>query len=301
MSKYIIFTDSAADIPTKIREEHHVEYFPMGVVRDGKEMIADMDWNIYKPDEFYGWLKDGVKLKTVLISVETFEKRIRECFEKGIDVLYLGCSTQLTGSINSFNLAKEILMEEFPDRKMVAVPTYAASATLGMMVIDAARQQEKGASLEEVCQWVKDNCFFYNQFCTVDTLTYLKEAGRIKGAKAFFGNIVGVKPVFISDRKGNNFVIEKVRGTKASLDALFNHIKESYVEGRTDKVVILHSSTPERAALLKERFINEMGIKNVIIDTLGPIVGITCGPGAIATFCCGKEVTRYEGDGIEIE
>lgn len=301
MNKFVIYTDSAADIPSKIRKEHHVEYFPMSVIKEGREMIADMDWEIYSPEEFYGWMKAGIKLKTALITVETFSNQIREWFKKGIDVLYLGCSSALTGSINSFNLAKELLLEEFPDRRMEAVPTFAASATLGMMVIDASRVQENGGSMDDVIKYVEDNRFNYNQFCTVDTLSYLKEAGRIKGSKAFFGNIVGVKPIFISDRKGNNFVIEKVRGTKASLDGLFNHIKDVYIPGKTETVVILHSDVPERATILKERFINEMGVKNVIIDTLGPIVGISCGPGAIATFCYGKEVTRYEGDGIEIE
>ena len=53
----------------------------------------------------------------------------------------------------------------------------------------------------------------------------------------------------------------------------------------------------ERAELLKNRIESELNIKATII-WIGPIVGTTCGPGVIGTFCYGKEVTRFEGDGV---
>lgn len=302
MSKYQILTDSASDIPTKIRKQYNIDYYPMGLVVDGEQKKADLDFQDYSVDEFYSWLIAHRQVRTSLITVETFTYITRRYFEQGIDVIYLGCSTALTGSINSFNLAKEMLLEEFPNRKMIAVPTYAASVTLGMMVVDAAREQQKGATLEELVKWVEDNRFKYNQFCTVDTLSYLKVAGRVKGTAAFFGNIIGVKPVFISDRKGNNFVVEKVKGTKASLNSLFDNIKEVLTD-ESKTIVIAHSCCLDRATLLKTRFMNELGYddEHVIICDLGPIVGTTCGPKSIATFVKGKEVTRYDGDGLGLK
>ena len=187
-------------------------------------------------------------------------------------------------------------MEEFPDRKMIGVDSLTAAPTLGILVLDAAKQQQKGLSIEELEQWVFDNRFFYNQFATVDTLSFLKAAGRIKGTAAFFGNIMGVKPIFISDRKGNNFTINKVKGTKASLNALFDYIKEAMIPGETEEIVIGQGMAMERAELLKKRVEDELHIK-ASIYWIGPIVGTTCGPGVIATFCRGKEVTRYDGDG----
>ena len=133
------------------------------------------------------------------------------------------------------------------------------------------------------------------QFATVDTLTYLKAAGRIKGTAAFFGNIMGVKPIFISDRKGNNLTVNKVKGTKASLNELFEGIKNAFVPGETTEVFIGQGMAMERAEGLKKRIEEELNLK-ATIQWIGPIVGTTCGPGVIATFCRGKEVTRYEGD-----
>ena len=57
-----------------------------------------------------------------------------------------------------------------------------------------------------------------------------------------------------------------------------------------------HAMAPERAEMVKERLKAELNIEPKI-TVIGPIVGTTCGPGLMAVFCLGKEVTRYEGDG----
>ena len=298
MAKYQIFSDSSCDLSTEIRKEYGLEYFYFGLVVDGVEYRADLDWKDYSQEEFYGWLSQGKKVKTTQVSMEEVMTRVRPYFEKGIDIIYIGCSSALTGSMNLFELAKQELMEEFPDRKMIGVDSLAASCTLGMMLLDAAKQQRKGLSIEELQQWVLDNRFFYNQFATVDTLTYLKEAGRIKGTAAFFGNIFGVKPIFISDRKGNNLTVNKVKGTKASLNELFEGVKNAFVPGETEEIFIGQGMAMDRAEGLKKRIEEELHVK-ATIEWIGPIVGTTCGPGIIATFCRGKEVTRYEGDGVK--
>jgi len=299
MAKFKIVTDSASDLGKELREKYDIEYFPMGLVVDEHVTIADLDWGEYSVQEFYQLLKDHRHVKTTLITVDTVMKMCEKWLKDGFDVLYLGCSTALTASINSYNLAKEELLEKYPARRMEAVSTFAASATLGMMVIDAALQRKNGASLDEVMKWVDDNKFFYNQFCTVDTLTYLKEAGRIKAGKAFFGNLMGVKPIFISDRKGNNLVTTKAKGTKGSLETIVACIKDAYEGDKDDRIFIVHADCPDKVAYLKQRFEEELGTKNFTVCTMGPIVGTTCGPATIAAFCKGKEVTRYEGDGLD--
>ena len=298
MAKYQIFTDSSCDLSTELREQNNIDYFHFGLVVDGVEYPADLDWIAYKPEEFYGWLSAGKKVKTTQVSLEEVLLKVRPYFEKGIDVIYIGCSSALTGSMNLFELAKQQILEEFPERKMIGVDSLAAACTLGMMVLDAAEQQKKGLSIDELYQWVIDNRFFYNQFATVDTLTYLKAAGRIKGTAAFFGNIIGVKPIFISDRKGNNLTINKVKGTKASLNELFELVKNAIEPGVTKEIFIGQGMALDRAEGLKKRIEEELNIP-AVIQWIGPIVGTTCGPGVIATFCRGKEVTRYEGDGIK--
>ena len=296
MAKFQIFTDSCCDLPTAIRKELGIRYFHMGLVVDGKELTADLDWVLYRPEEFYGWLSAGKKIKTTQVSYEEFKNEMTPLLKAGVDILYLGCSSALTGSMNVFNLVKEELAEEFPDRKMIGVDTLLASAGLGMVSIDAKTEQDKGLSIEEVAQWVEDHKFLYNQFATVDTLKFLKDAGRVKGTAAFFGDIIGVKPIFISDRKGNNLVVTKVRGTKASLDALYQGVVDTIDTNVCKTVYIGQGMAEDKALLLKKRIEENLKVEAKIY-WIGPIVGTSCGPGVIATFCYGNEVTRFEGDG----
>lgn len=296
--KYVIFTDSCSDLSTEDRQALNVEFVRMGLTIDGAEEIdADIDWKLYSPEEFYGWLSKGKKIKTTQVSLEEFEKRFTPYLEKGFDILYLGCSNQLSGSVNFCKqIAGPGLEAKFPGRKVVAVDTCCAAYTEGLVVERAAKKRDEGLSLEEVAAWVEEHKDEANQFATVDTLRYLKEAGRIKGAAAFFGDIFGVKPIFISDKLGNNLVIKKEKGTKASLEALIQGVKDTIDKNLCDEVVVCQGMAQERAKYIMERIEAEVGVK-CKLRWIGPIVGTTCGPGIIATFCWGKKVTRVDGDG----
>ena len=69
MEKFKIFTDSCSDLSTEVRKQYGIEYLHMGIVVDGVEKRADLDWVDYTPEEFYGWLKAGKSVKTTQVSV----------------------------------------------------------------------------------------------------------------------------------------------------------------------------------------------------------------------------------------
>ena len=300
MAKFKIFTDSCSDLGTTDRKKYDLEYVHMGIVVDGEEKRADLDWIDYTPEEFYGWLKAGKKIKTTQVSLPEFIDCFSAVMKEGYDVLYIGCSSKLSGSVNTCEvLAKQQLLEEFPDRKLIVVDALLGSVAEGMLAIRASMLRAEGKSLEEVAAWCEENKKYFNMFATVDTLSYLKAAGRIKGAKAFIGNIMGVKPIFISDAHGNNFTIKKVKGTKQSLEELVQGVKDTCYKEQWNTVFIGQGFVMDRAEIVKQRLEAEMPGLDVHIVWIGPIVGTSCGPGVIATFCFGKEVTRYEGDGLK--
>lgn len=296
MAKYQIFSDSCCDIPTDLRHAHDIEYVRMNIVVDGVEKHADLDWEEYKPEEFYGWLASGKKIKTNQIPMEEFIEKFSAALEKGLDIIYIGCSSALTGSMNVLNLCKEDILAKYPGRKIIAIDSLTAAGTLGLLVLEAAKKRDEGLSIEELEKWVEDNKFKFNQFATVDTLTYLKNAGRIKGSKAVMGNLFHKKPIFISDRKGNNYTLGTVTGTKNADAKLFEGIKNRIDKEKCNTVVICQGMAMDRALRLKKRFEDELKVE-VLIWWIGPIIGTTCGPGVLATFCYGKEVTCFEGDG----
>ena len=297
MAKFQIFTDSCSDLPTHIRQELGIEYCHMNCVINGEEIQADLDWKLYSPEEFYGWMRQGKHMKTTAVPYEEFVKCLTPYLEKGYDCLYIACSHKCTGSMNTYNLVREELLEQFPDRRIVGVDSLNASACEGVIVMDAATLQKEGKSLDEVVEYIEKNRNKYNQFATVDDLTYIKNAGRIKGSKAALGNFFHKKPIFISDAIGNNYTLGTVTATKNADKALLEGIvKRIDKDAPNCRVVIYQAMAQDRAARLKEAIKQELNI-DADIWWLGPIIGTTCGPGTLAVMCFGKEVTIYEGDG----
>ena len=98
MGKFKIFTDSCSDLSTETRKQYDIDYVHMGIVVDGEEKRADLDWVDYKPEEFYGWLKDGKHVKTTQVSVPEFLENFRPALKEGYDIIYIGCSSKLSGS-----------------------------------------------------------------------------------------------------------------------------------------------------------------------------------------------------------
>ena len=173
---------------------------------------------------------------------------------------------------------------------MVSINSKRSDMALGLMVIEACKLRDEGKSLEEVYKYIEDNRQYFHQVGSLETLTYLKAAGRVSGTAAFFANMIGIKPIIMADVEGRNFSFKKVKGSKAALEESFNYIKENIVEGVTDVIYIGQAMAHQRQAYLKERITNELHIK-VEEFWIGPIVGISCGPGMYGCWFKGKEVT----------
>ena len=291
MSKFQIFTDSSSDLSTEQRNKHHLEYFRMGINVNDAIYHADLDFKEYSPEQLYEWVKDtSKKVKTSLIEMREFVEKMKPLLDQGIDILYLACATVLSGSLNVFRLTMDELQKEYPDRKIIGIDTCRAGMALGLLAMDACDLQDQGESMDEIIDWVEKEKLTYNLCGTVETLTYLKNAGRVSGSSAFFGNLFGVKPIIIADTLGHNYAVAKVKGTKKSLTTLFDIVKDA-VEGIERPTIYIGQGMAQEAAdYFKKRFTEELNAE-IVEYWVGPIIGISCGPGVIHLACKGKKVT----------
>ena len=286
-----IFTDSSSELTKQHRDEFKIDYYRMGIIVNGVEYHADINWEEYSPEQLYAWISDpNVKISTSLVTVKEFIDRSEPYLEKGIDILYIGCTDRLSGTINVFDIAREQLQEKYPDRKIVKVNSYRAEMSLGMLCMEAAKMRDQGKSIEEIVTWIEENREFYHQVGSVETLKYLKAAGRVSGAAAFFGNMIGIKPVICWDIWGHVHSFKKVKGSKTALNETVEYIREHMIPGVTDIVYIGQAMAKEQQAYLKKRINEELGIKTEEF-WIGPIVGISCGPGMYGCWFKGDEVT----------
>lgn len=286
-----IFTDSSSGMSKELRKKLNVEYFRMGVIVNETEYHADLNYEEYSNDQMYEWVKDPkTRLKTSLIAIPEFVERCEPFLKKGIDILYIGCTDALSGSRALFEVAVEDLRKQYPDRKLVSINSKRAEMALGMIVIEACKRRDEGMSMDEVINWVNDNIQTFHMVGSVGTLSYLKAAGRVSGAAAFFGNMISLKPMIMADVHGHNYVYAKVKGVKQSLDESFEYIKRHMVEGLTDTVWVCQAQCVDKQQYLKKRIEEELHL-HVEEGVIGPIVGISCGPGMFGCFFRGDTVT----------
>jgi len=285
-----IFTDSCCDLYTETRKKYDIKYVPMGLVSDGKELYATLDWDIYTPEQLYKWLREGKVFKTVQVPIDAYKQHFEPVLKEGKDVLYLACSSGLSGSINAARLAKESLLEDFPQRKIVIVDTLKASLGNGMMAIAASELRGEGKTIEEVANEIEATKMKYRQVGVPESLTYLKRAGRVKGAAAFFGNLFEIKPVVVFDKAGCNLAIKKVKGRKPSLKEIVKMMAETIEDAEQQTIGIVHADCPNDANYVKELVIDAVHPQDVFVETMGPIIGASTGPGTVIIYYKGKEI-----------
>lgn len=293
MKKFVIVSDSCCDLDKTLREEFDIKYVPMHFIVDGKEYVASLDWEEISAPQFYDLMRSGKRITTSQVSVPDYKNAFEGFIKDGYDVLSISCSSALSASVKASYQVRDELKEQYPEAKIICIDSINACWGLGLLCITASKLRAEGKTIEETAEWITANRKIVNQECTVETLNYLKRAGRVSATSAFFGGLLSVKPIIISDVNGQNVAVEKVKGRKNSINRLVEKFKEEYTEHEYQQLFVVHSDCLVEAEALKEEIKNAIPESNldIKIGHIGPIVGSTTGPGTLAVYFFGKEVT----------
>ena len=293
MRNYVIVTDSSSDLDKELREKYDIDYIPMHMMLEGKDYPADLDWGDFSVKEFYGILKDGKRFLTAQINVAEYTEAFEKYILAGYDVLSISCSSALSASVKESYAVRDALMAKYPEAKIVCIDSLNACSGLGMMCIRASEMRAEGKSIDEAAAWLEANKLRMNQECSVDSLVYFKRAGRVSAATAFFGGLLNIKPIIISSKEGHNLAVEKVKGRANAINRLADRIAERYVSEPFGQLFVSHADCEEDMKKLKEAILERIPDKDIPVHEgfIGPIIGATAGPGTVAAFFWGKEVT----------
>lgn len=288
MNEYEIITDSTADLSPKLIEELDVQVIPMTFTIGDVSYINYPDERELSSHDFYERLRGGETSTTNQITPATFTEYFEPVLQSGRDVIYIGFSSGLSGTYNNARLTAEELSEKYPDRKVFAVDSLAASMGEGLLVYHAAQMRKKGASIVEVRDWLTENRGRLAHWFTVDDLNHLKRGGRVSGAAALVGTMLGIKPVLHVDSEGHLIPVEKIRGRRQSLDALIHHMELAAEEPEKQMIFVSHGDSPEDAEYIAKQVRKIFHVKSIEINPIGPVIGTHSGPGTIALFYLGK-------------
>lgn len=286
MNKYVIITDSSSDLTKDILSDSSLALLQLDVLVEGEESRANCDVDI---KEFYGKLRAKKGATTSAVNIDKFLEIFESYLKDGSDVLYLGFSSGLSGTYNAGLVAAKELAEKYPERKIYAIDTLAASLGQGLLVNYAVNMKNDGADIDTVRDFIEENKLHLCHWFTVDDLFFLKRGGRVSAATAVVGSMLSIKPVLHVDNKGRLISVSKARGRKAAIDALFDKMKETAIEPENQTIFISHGDATEDAEYLADRIREELHVKEVKIGYVGPVIGAHAGPGVLALFFIGSE------------
>lgn len=288
-----VVTDSCSDLIKELREKYNIEYLQMNTVQDGKETPASLDWEYFSPQDLYNTIRDGNRVTTTQVPAPTFEKFFKQWLDEGFDIVYIACSGKLSGSVNTGKVVAEELLKNYPDAKIASIDSLNACMGEGQVAIKAAKLRNDGKSFEEIVEQTEAVRNNVNQFVTVHNLNALKAAGRVTGSSAFFGNLLGVKPILISDPDGNNVPIKKVKGRFNSIEEIVNLTVDA-VEDDNQEILIAHADCLEEAEEIEKMLKEKLPNAQTYIGYIGPIIGASIGADALGIFSWGKNVDRFK-------
>lgn len=282
----VLFTDTSANLPKESYKKHNIRVIPYSYFLENE--TADLGCTEFDGKAFYDQMRQGKVFSTSMINMAVFEEAFESELEKGNDVLYLGMSAGLSGSLNIAKTVAEELKERYPDREIEIVDTVAASLGEGFLVLDAAMYLDRGLSVGEVAEKIRRRTSKMCQCLTVDNINYLKRTGRVSGPVALIGSLLNIRPLLRGNSHGKIVMYGKVRGQKAALAALADRYDQLVID-RSAPVGIAHADNPAAAEALLSLLKNEKGFVGKHMTVYyEPVTGSHVGPGTVALFFYGN-------------
>ena len=286
---YRIFTDACSNLPNDLLRDLEINVLPCSYIMDGVEGVYAGDMDSFDFHGYYDKLRGGSELKTSLLNSHLFMTNFRPVLEAGQDVVYVGMSSGISGTIQAARIAAEELLEEFPGRTVHIVDSLGAGLGPGLLACRASDLRAEGKSAAEAGAILDEEVKHLLQFFTVDDLNFLKRTGRVSGATAMIGSVLNIKPLLWGDPTGHIVALQKCRGRKKAIDAIVELYRKRAIDPENRRVAISHGDCPEEAEVLAKRICEIAQPKELIVVPHEPFTGAHVGPGMLALFFFGDE------------
>ena len=267
-----IVTDSSADLPQNLIDQHDITVLPCYVVVDDQTYKDGIE---IQADAFYARLQaEGRTPTTSQPTVADFQALYRDLVSQGHQVISIHVSAKLSGTLNSAEQAKASLVDssqvEIIDSRLASIP-------LGLAVLDAASILETGAEFHQAADKIRQGLDRHHGLFALDTLEYLHKGGRIGKARAFMGSVLSVKPI-LRIQDGEAHPVERPRNRDRAIRRLVELAQDL---APVQRLAVIYSTDPERMATLKQDLTGLLPADQIIEARFGSTLGTYIGPDAL--------------------
>ena len=280
-----ILTDSTADLDEKWAQENKVELVGLTITLDdiAYETVGP---NRLTSDRLLECMQEGSQPTTSQVNVGQFEEVFRRHAKNGDALLYIAFSSVLSGTYQSAVIARDMILDEYPEAIIEIVDTLAAAGGEGYLSILAAAARDQGKSLSETKAMIEDILPRLRTYFLVDDLYHLMRGGRLSKSSAIIGSLINIKPLLWIDEEGKLAPIAKVRGRKKAMREMLSLIQEDIGHSTA---LVSYTDDLAGAEELKDQLLENPAISQVLIMPLGPVIAAHVGPNSLIGFVIGKE------------
>lgn len=231
-------------------------------------------------DRFYKMMASNGIPTSSQPSVGDLYQEMHSAVENGDSLCCIFLSSDMSGTLSTGQLAKEMVLEKFKDARIEIVDSRSNCMQLGFAVLMAARAAKEGKTLEQVKQAALENIQRSRFLFIPQNLDYLKKGGRIGTASALIGNLFKIIPILTVDN-GKTTILMKVRTKKNAVLAMTDQMLQDISNYGLGEIVVQHIDCLDEAKELA-KVLSEMLKVPINIMDIGPVIGLHVGPGTIA-------------------
>ena len=283
--QFQIISDGSCDLPPELTAKKQILVIPFYVSFDGTNYRKELEEIGIR--EFYQEMvnRKGVYPRSSLPSVQDYMDAFLPYAKAGIPMLVLCISTKLSGSMQSALSARELILEDYPDAKIRVIDTTLCTVLQGLLVLEAAAMQERGAGFEETAERIEAIKSTGRIFFTVGNLEYLQAGGRIGRVAGIAGSLLGIRPV-ITMKEGEIFPSGISRSRRKTLEKTIDLLRDCLQAcgGAVKKYSLAagfgydREEAEEYRRLVVERLEGLISLEELPLYQIGATIGVHTGP-----------------------
>ena len=284
MSKIMILTDSCCDLPKEVIEELGIKVLPFELSIGGETFREIFDKSTQEVYELMA--KTDEIPKHSQISPLTFEETYKELYEQGYtDIISVSINSQGSGTYNNSLIAKDEFFENNPEAKekmrIFNLDSKCYTVFYGYPIIEAVKKIRKGAEAEEIVAFLQDWFDVCGVYAVPYNLKYARKSGRISAAKAFAGELLGLKPIILF-ADGGTTTVDKIRGEKNIVPKLVECVEKNMTP--QTPYIMIHGRDNTFAKEIEKELIKRTGRKAEMYACIGAVVTANIGPDIVAVL-----------------
>lgn len=289
MSKIMIVTDSCCDLSKETIEELGITVLPFTLTMGGETFREIFDKST---QEVYDLMASSDEIpKHSQISPLTFEETYKKLYDEGYtDVISVSINSQGSGTYNNSIIGKDDFFENNPEAngkmKIFNIDSKSYTVLYGYPIMEAVKKIRKGASVEEIVAYFDDWFRVSAIYAVPYNLKYARKSGRISAAKAFAGELLGLKPI-IEFADGETNTVDKIRGEKNIVPKLVECVEKRMTP--QTPYIMLHGRDDTLAKEIEKELIKRTGRKAETYQPIGAVVSANIGPDIVAVLIRRKD------------